>query len=372
MWKAILIDDEEIGLDVLDIMLSETGQVEVVGKYQLVHEAMTACRDKQPELIFLDIEMPGISGLDAAEQLNVICPDAAIIFVTAHDQYAIDAFHTEAIGYLLKPVAPAKLERTLGRYATQRNKQYQQTTGSVDSMDNDEHNNMELEQPASPAPSIATLSLRVMGSLQVNAVDGRLLSWRTRKTKELFALLWHYQGNPVYKFTILEQLWADVPAQQGQKLLHTSLYYVRNLFKTLGYDDVVKYGDERYWIEPAIFHSDLAQLLELIAQQTVTAETVSQVIALYSGDYLETEHYTWADAYRIELRGSVAAYLVQALSQLAVDEQIAPLYKLLELEPDVDRHYEQLMQLLLDTNDATGAARVKERQQQLWAENRER
>ncbi len=370
MWKAILIDDEEIGLDVLDIMLSETGQVNVIGKYQLVQEAMTACREVQPELIFLDIEMPGISGLDAAQQLSVVCPEAAIIFVTAHDQYAIDAFYTEAIGYLLKPVAPAKLRLTLERYANQRSKQSAQITASPDATAiSEEHNNKEMEQPLLSSASRASLSLRVLGSLQATTVEGKLLGWRTRKTKELFALLWHHQGNPVYKFAILEQLWADVPAQQGQKLLHTSLYYVRNLFKTLGYEDVVKYGDERYWIDPAIFDSDLVQLLELMAQHPVTAETVGKLIALYNGDYLETEHYAWADTYRIELRVSVTAYLAQALKDLHADEQIAPLYKLIELEPYGNSYYEQLVQLLINGDDPAGAARVYERQQQVWAED---
>ncbi len=369
MWKAILIDDEEIGLDVLDIMLGETGQVNVIGKYQLVQEAIAVCGELQPELIFLDIEMPGISGLDAAVQLSAQCPDASIIFVTAHEQYAVDAFHTDAIGYLLKPVARAKLERTLERYAAQRKKQALQAPAtSVPESVMIEHNNKEVEGVSSSLSILPVLSLRMMGSLQVNTADGQLLSWRTRKTKELFAFLWHHQGKPVYKFSILEELWGEVSAQQGQKLLHTSLYYMRTLFKTLGYEDVVKYGDERYWIDPAIFRVDLAQLLELMAQQ-VTASDVQQAIALYSGDYLETEHYAWAESYRIELRTVMTTYLSQSLPQLASADRIAALYKLIELEPYRESHYEQLIALLKGTNDVAGARRIEEWKQRVWAED---
>ena len=97
MLKAVLIDDEEIALDVLEILLNEIGGISVAGKFQIVSEAADQVELLQPDLIFLDIEMPGINGLAGGEMLLTRCPDAEIIFVTAYHQYAVEAFEKNAI-----------------------------------------------------------------------------------------------------------------------------------------------------------------------------------------------------------------------------------------------------------------------------------
>jgi len=365
MWRAILIDDEEIALDVLEIQLNELGGVAIVGKFQLVAEALRQCEALRPDLIFLDIEMPGMNGLEAADKLLAILPDAEIIYVTAHHQYAVDAFATEAVGYLLKPVAKDKLHKALARLESLHTKMRRRTgggrleanggTGMQEGIrEGGQQRSGVPAGTANPGADKPALSLKVLGSMELYAPDGRLLTWRTRKTKELFAFLWHHRGQPVYKYAILEHLWPDDPAERGQKLLHTSLYYLRSLFKSEGYGEIVRYGDERYWIDSAVVRSDLEELLKGLTSG-FRGEDGQKAAALYGGDYLETDHYDWADAYRIELRSSFTTGLLACLDEAGDESRIALLRKLIQLEPGRADVYDWLAETCERSGDRAGA-----------------
>ncbi|MBD2864184.1 response regulator [Paenibacillus oceani] len=346
MWIAILIDDEEIALDVLDIQLMEIGGVTVAGKFQLVSEALEQCARLLPDLIFLDIEMPGISGLEAAEALFARCPDAEIIYVTAHHHYAIDAFETNAIGYLLKPVAKEKLVKALSRFADLHERKTN-PSGVVPKSEGQTGDSGE-----------APLALKVLGSMELYSADGRLMTWRTKKTKELFALLWHHQGQPVYKYVILEELWPEYPVERSQRLFHTSLYYLRSMFKSEGYPDMVMYGDERYWIHSSIIQSDVDRLSDSM-QDGFSEKEWKETLPLYTGDYFETEHYQWADARRMELRLTWISSMVQALDHTSPDVRSMILRQLIRLEPNREEYYDMLIDCLNEGGDQAGARQTK-------------
>ena len=117
--KAFLLDDEPIAIDRLRVLIEEHGRVEIVGTGANPAEALPAIRSSAPDVLFLDIEMPGLSGFELLERLGA--PQPLIVFTTAYDQYALDAFKVNSIDYLLKPIeradlarAIAKLERMLG------------------------------------------------------------------------------------------------------------------------------------------------------------------------------------------------------------------------------------------------------------------
>jgi two-component system LytT family response regulator len=117
--KAFLVDDEPIAISRLRALLSEHGRVEVVGAGTDPAAILPAIRSSAPDVLFLDIEMPGLSGFELLERLGSSQP--LVVFTTAYDQYALDAFKVNSIDYLLKPIeradlarAIAKLERMLG------------------------------------------------------------------------------------------------------------------------------------------------------------------------------------------------------------------------------------------------------------------
>lgn len=105
MYKAIIIDDEEMARVLLHQMLVEyCPQVETVGVCADLPEGVKAIRRHKPDLVFLDIEMPGYSGLELLEFFNEDEVDFSIVFVTAYNNYAIQAFKLSAVDYLLKPI----------------------------------------------------------------------------------------------------------------------------------------------------------------------------------------------------------------------------------------------------------------------------
>lgn len=103
MIRAILVDDEELARKELDFLLRETGEVEVVGEADSSEQLFDILKTTQADVVFLDIEMYGISGIDAAFELLKLPQPPIIIFATAYDQYAVKAFEVNALDYLLKP-----------------------------------------------------------------------------------------------------------------------------------------------------------------------------------------------------------------------------------------------------------------------------
>jgi two-component system LytT family response regulator len=111
-YRALIIDDERLARNDLKSLLSTFPGVQVVGEADDVPSAVEAVQKLNPDLIFLDIQMPGESGFDLLDKIE---SPAKVIFVTAYDEYAIRAFEVNALDYLLKPVNPERLALSLER-----------------------------------------------------------------------------------------------------------------------------------------------------------------------------------------------------------------------------------------------------------------
>jgi two-component system, LytTR family, response regulator len=111
-FRALLVDDERLARKELRSMLSEHPSVEVVGEAENVEQARKLIGAQQPQVVFLDIQMPGESGFALLEK---VAADFKVIFVTAFDAYAIRAFEVNALDYLLKPINPERLARAIER-----------------------------------------------------------------------------------------------------------------------------------------------------------------------------------------------------------------------------------------------------------------
>ena len=113
--SAILVDDEALARDELAFLLGQVGGVDVVGTADNGIEAVDAITRLRPDVVFLDIQMPGLTGFEVARRLIDDDTPSHIIFVTAYDEHAIEAFEVNAVDYLLKPVEPARLEVAIQR-----------------------------------------------------------------------------------------------------------------------------------------------------------------------------------------------------------------------------------------------------------------
>lgn len=128
--KAFLIDDEPLALKRLRRLIEEDGRVQIVGSSSDPRGALEQLRDSRPDVLFLDIEMPGLSGFDLLEQLG--SPQALVVFTTAYDQYALEAFKVNSIDYLLKPIEAEPLRRAIAKL--QRIIRGSETRGDVDAL----------------------------------------------------------------------------------------------------------------------------------------------------------------------------------------------------------------------------------------------
>lgn len=113
--QTIIVDDEELARNELAFLLEQVGGIEVVGRAVNGVDAIKLIEELSPDLVLLDIQIPGLTGFEVARQLVEQKVESRIVFVTAFDQYAVEAFEVNAVDYLLKPVEPARLEQTIQR-----------------------------------------------------------------------------------------------------------------------------------------------------------------------------------------------------------------------------------------------------------------
>jgi two-component system, LytTR family, response regulator len=113
--RAVVVDDEQLARDELGYLLGQLGGVEVIAQAGNGLEAITTIDRLRPDVVFLDVQMPGLTGFEVARRLLDTRAASQIIFVTAYDQHAIEAFEVNAVDYLLKPVEQGRLEVAVDR-----------------------------------------------------------------------------------------------------------------------------------------------------------------------------------------------------------------------------------------------------------------
>jgi two-component system response regulator AlgR len=116
--RVVIADDEPLARERLRSLLAEQPGVEVVAEAENGEQALHACAELQPDLVLLDIAMPGLDGLEAARHLATFDPRPAVVFCTAYDAHALSAFEAAAIDYLMKPVRSERLVAALERART--------------------------------------------------------------------------------------------------------------------------------------------------------------------------------------------------------------------------------------------------------------
>ncbi len=114
MMTGIAVDDEKIILEELCTMIRQT-EIELLRAFQDPLEALEGMKSLRPDVVFLDIEMPGLNGIELARKIADFAPKIQIVFVTAYEQYALKAFEVSAVHYLLKPLTQEKISEAVER-----------------------------------------------------------------------------------------------------------------------------------------------------------------------------------------------------------------------------------------------------------------
>lgn len=131
MLRTLIVDDEPLAIERLQILCARLPGLQLVGTAGDGEAALRLVEALAPDLLFLDISMPGMTGLEVADALQRLPARPAVVFVTAFDQFAVAAFDVEAADYLMKPVAPDRLERAIERVLARRAADLPPDTGSA-------------------------------------------------------------------------------------------------------------------------------------------------------------------------------------------------------------------------------------------------
>lgn len=231
--KIILVDDEYLALKKMERLLQSLEGVNLepltVRAFQSPLQALDAAAEDAPDLAFLDIDMPEMTGFELADRLLAMYPGLEVVFVTAYQEFAIKAFEINALDYLLKPIHPDRLAVTMKRVAS----------------------SPPAGAPTEEGRSVNHMMLCCLKNLHFRSADGKLhsFSWRTLKAPELFAYLIYYRNKTVSKQTLIDLLWPDFNLKRATTQLHTAIYQIRKTIKTSGMDLHIKFQDEGYRLE---------------------------------------------------------------------------------------------------------------------------
>lgn len=254
--KTILVDDEELDLRMLEYILGKVQDIELAGSFTESEEALKYVRSNSVDLVFLDVEMPEISGVEFARLLKEDAEQGKhtplIIFVTAHQQYSMDAWRVEAVDYVLKPYEADSILHAVNRARR-------------------------LMPENNAGPQIA---IRCFPSFDL-ILDGQPYSFRSRKAKELLAYLVHSRGNWCTISEMTYALFEDADEETSYNYLRQLLHRLRNELKKIGAESmlVTDYGRARAALEE--FPCDY---LDYIKGNT----------SLFQGDFMR--EYSWAEA----------------------------------------------------------------------------
>lgn len=328
MIKAVLVDDETLVLKLLEKIIRDTSEVEIAGAYTDPEQALIEIPRLAPDVVFLDVDMPEMNGIELATKLIETHQneEMAIVFVTAYEHYAIRAFELNAIHYILKPADAQSVDEVLKRI-------YQKKG---------------VERPKNAPNDCSQLNSEIylFGNMHLR-VNGSQVDFLTPKIEELLALLILHREKGISKWSIIDVLWEDASMEKSQQNLYTMIFRLKQSLQNAGIHLNIRRKNSMYRIELESVYCDLLEFDSLIEKtghghQKNIAE-FEKAIAIYQGDLLESKDYLWCLPLReryyqqfVVMAMALSAYYVEhhetdKLKQL--EQQVKPLL----LEEDFEK-----------------------------------
>lgn len=268
MFKVLLVEDEKPILELMKVIIGRNPHFTIIGAYSNPLEALTNFTELQPDIAFLDVEMPKLNGLELAQRMNDISDRTRIIFTTAYKEYALEAFKVYAFDYLLKPVTPDAIERITARL-------------------------MKLDSHSAAVEQPGLASIRCFGGFEVRNSQGALVRWPTRKTEELFAFFLCYPNQVISKWHLADWLWPEMNEDRASHNLHNTIYRLKKVLKEHEIAmDIIK-TNEGYLLETMNTSYDLLEFHKTATGSLQNEAQAERLCALYRGHLLERKDYLW-------------------------------------------------------------------------------
>lgn len=262
--KVIYVDDEQPILDDFSSKVSDLSETESFMPFWNGIEALKWVEKNPVDVAFLDVEMPGMNGIELAKKLKQIDRNIRIIFVTAYEQYALDAFGVDALGYVLKPCSREEIQKELDKASCMR---------------------------ARPEKRIVIQTIPNF----VISVDGTVIHLGGAKQTELMALLVDRAQAGLSSGEAISCLWPDRPADESTQILYRVTFHrLMEALRTAGIEQILYSVGRKKYIRTEQVDCDLYRILE------------GEVEALqnYGGEYMKD--YSWSET-RIAQLDSIRA-----------------------------------------------------------------
>ncbi|MCI3919673.1 response regulator [Paenibacillus sp. TRM 82003] len=277
MIKAVLVDDEPLVLDLLKKVIRETSDIQILGAFTDPEQALMEIPKLRPDVLFLDVDMPEMNGMELATKLVEANENAgmSIVFVTAYEQYAIRAFELNAMHYILKPADAPSVDEVMKRI-------YQKNG---------------MEGKKNPAGG----EIYFFGNMHLR-VDGNQINFLSPKIEELLALLILHRDKGINKWRLIDVLWEEASMEKSQQNLYTMIFRLKQTLRNAGIQLGIKSKGGIYTVDLGDVYCDLAafgRLMEnLVTVERETIDAYEQAISIYQGDLLEGKDYMWSIPHR--------------------------------------------------------------------------
>lgn len=290
--RTIILDDDGIASELLKRQIEYNPYMTVVEEFNDPKQALMEIGRLEPEVIFTEIKLPFMNGIEFAKKVASIDENIQIVFVTSEEGYALEAFKVNAINYILKPISKDDVNTTINRLL--------KNNGLIKRMSNKEN------------------KVYCLGKFDVYGKDGeKIRKWSTSKVKEIFAYFLHKRGQEVDKWEICDILWRDFTAKKAEHNLHSSIYRLKNVLRTVGIEGIIYTQSGRYGVDFSNFSCDLWDFQDFIQDNeevdSKNIEKYEKAISLYKGEFLGNRESLWA----LELNERIRRDYIQGIKKIA-------------------------------------------------------
>lgn len=322
--KVMLVDDEPLALQFLETQLHSIGDFKIVGAYRTSRGLTERIKDKKPDLLFLDIKIGTVNGVELAAAIQEAHPELPIVFVTGFHEYAVQAFELNALDYLVKPIQKDRLRKTIQRLK------------------------MDEQKNGSDAP----IQINCMPTLQfIQNGEALPVQWRTSKAKEIFCYLLHHAGKPVRKDVLIERFWEEKAPEKAFTQLYSTIYVIRKtLAASLPALSLSNYN-QCYQLHLGNAEVDAARWQDRVNRMPVLRDhsltSYLELLRDYKGDYFAAEGYAWAESGQWQLKEiwyKTATQVAAFLEERNILEDAISLYLRMQSDyPYIAHSYIRLM-----------------------------
>ena len=336
MLRVVVVDDERPALDKLMKLLQNSGMAELTGSFTKPLEALEFLKENRADAIFLDIEMPEMCGIELANHIIGLQERAAIVFVTAYNQYAVEAFRLNAIDYIMKPVTVNRLEEALRKILEVKGLDFQ-TEG---------------------------INISCFGRFTVcKGIDD--VKFRTEKAEELLAFMIDRRGGFISRSEIIDILWADFDGERALIHFNTTLHYVKKALLQYGINIPFTYDRGCYKFDIKDLNCDYLKFYTFLDKNNIPSSgnilEYEETAGLFKGEYLSGWDYDWVAVKRLLLEEQFIQMILEMAqfhSGAGNYQKAAKWLKIGLLKEPLHRELNYcLIELLLKTNENVLAKR---------------